>query len=371
MKLHVENFGPIGKADIILGDLNVSVGPHGSGKSLFWQLLKLLLDAPAVREKFLKHNIDWDLYFGQGMKHLVGESTVIHADGQERRLDGKLFGRKGAHRESLFYIPAQRAMALSCGLTRSFTEYHYGDPYAVRDFSDKLHWLVQTEFVLVDKLFPQVNRLGEHLRELIDGAFFHGFSLELTRDTSFFRKLVLRKGDIRLPFVAWASGQREFLPLLLGLYWLMPAEKARRDDVSWVVIEEPEIGLHPNAILVFMALALELLHRGYRVCLSTHSPLVMDVVWALQTFKRYGGTVDDVLRVFGLPSNGKTKEMAQSALNKDIRVNYFKPGAGVIDISNLDLGATSTDMAGWGGLLESSANVGNAVAEVMTRAASE
>ena len=48
MKLYIENFGPIKKADVTLGDLNVSVGPQASGKSLFWQLLKLLLDTWSV-----------------------------------------------------------------------------------------------------------------------------------------------------------------------------------------------------------------------------------------------------------------------------------------------------------------------------------
>ena len=52
MKLHIENFGPIKQADVTLGDLNISVGPQASGKSLFWQLLKLLLDAPTVRERY-------------------------------------------------------------------------------------------------------------------------------------------------------------------------------------------------------------------------------------------------------------------------------------------------------------------------------
>lgn len=383
MKLHIENFGPLQHAEVTLGDLNVSVGPQASGKSLFWQLLKLLLDAPTVRDEFRRFNIDWgkdftgflDLYFGEGMKHLVGTSTVVQVNGEERRLDNRLFDRtrsRAARRENLFYIPAQRVMALRDGLTRTFLEYRAGDPYVVRDFSDKLHRLVQTEFARADKLFPQANRLNGHLRKLVDEAFFRGFSLELTRDTSFQKKLVLHKGDVQLPFMAWSAGQREFSPLLLGLYWLMPAGKvSRRDELSWVVIEEPEMGLHPRAISAFMALVLELLRRGYRVCLSTHSPHVLDVVWALQTLKHHRGTDTDVLRLFGLPSNPNTRKMAASALGKDIRVNYFKPGAGTVDISSLDPGAASADTAGWGGLAEFSANVGDVVAEVVSRGQSQ
>lgn len=378
MKLHIENFGPIKNADITLRDLNISVGPQASGKSLFWQLLKLLLDAPTIRDEFHRFNIDWgkdirgflSLYFGEGMEHLSGPDTVIQLNGQTRSLD-RLFERRkgnGERVEDMFYVPAQRVMALRDGLTRTFLEFRSGDPYVVRDFSDKLHRLVQTEFAKAEKLFPQANRLNGHLRRLVDDAFFRGFSLELSRDSTYQKKLVLKREAVQLPFMAWSAGQREFSPLLLGLYWLMPAGKvSRRDNLSWVVIEEPEMGLHPKAISAFMALVLELLRRGYRVCLSTHSPHVLDVVWALQTLKTYGGTDKDVLRLLGMPSNPAMKAIASSALEKTISVQYFKPGIGAVDISPLDPGSDRADMAGWGGLTEFSASIGDIVAEVVAR----
>ncbi len=378
MKLHIENFGPIKSADITLRDLNISVGPQASGKSLFWQLLKLLLDAPTIRDEFHRFNIDWgkdikgflSLYFGEGMEHLSGPDTVIQLDGQTRSLD-KLFERRkgnGERVEDMFYVPAQRVMALRDGLTRTFLEFRSGDPYVVRDFSDKLHRLVQTEFAKAEKLFPQANRLNGHLRKLVDDAFFRGFSLELSRDSTYQKKLVLKREAVQLPFMAWSAGQREFSPLLLGLYWLMPAGKvSRRDNLRWVVIEEPEMGLHPMAISAFMALVLELLRRGYRVCLSTHSPHVLDVVWALQTLKNHGGTEKDVLKLLGMPSNPAMKAIASSALEKTVSVQYFRPGVGAVDISPLDPGSSRPDVAGWGGLTEFSASIGDIVADVVAR----
>lgn len=376
--LYLKNFGPIKQAELSLGDLNVSVGPQASGKSLFWQLFKLLSDAPSVREEFLRFNIDWgkdnngflNLYFGEGMQHLLSRKTEIYNGDKTIALD-KLFDRRksGADApESVFYIPAQRVMALRDGLTRSFQEFRAGDPFVVRQFSDKLHNLVQSEFAQAACLFPQANRLTKHVRDLIDDAFFRGFSLELSRDPSFQKKLVLKSGKVQLPFMAWSAGQREFTPLLLGMYWLMPAGKtSRRDALQSVVIEEPEMGLHPKAILAFMVLVLELLRRGYRVCLSTHSPLVLDVVWALQTFKQKGGTEKDVLRLFGLPANPNTKALATSALEKEIRVHYFNPGVGAVDISSLDPNAEQDEIASWGGLTGFSANISDVVADVVAR----
>ena len=47
--------------------------------------------------------------------------------------------------------------------------------------------------------------------------------------------------------MVWSAGQREFVPLLLGMYWLMPPAKiSPAQRLEWVVIEEPEMGLHPH-----------------------------------------------------------------------------------------------------------------------------
>ena len=48
MRLRIQNFDPIRAADVTVRDLNISVGPQASGKSLFWQLPERLPDAPTV-----------------------------------------------------------------------------------------------------------------------------------------------------------------------------------------------------------------------------------------------------------------------------------------------------------------------------------
>ncbi|WP_338845888.1 hypothetical protein V8J88_19440 [Massilia sp. W12] len=171
-QLHLKHFGPIQQAQVMLGDLNISVGPQASGKSLFWQLFKLVSDAPAVREEFLRFNIDWgkdskgflNLYFGEGMQYLFSGKTRVATESKSFDLE-TLFDRRkngASNGESVFYIPAQRVMAVRDGLTRSFQEFRAGDPFVVREFSDKLHNLVQSEFAQTACLFPQANRLNSY-----------------------------------------------------------------------------------------------------------------------------------------------------------------------------------------------------------------
>ncbi|MEW6742384.1 MAG: hypothetical protein AB1486_06465 [Planctomycetota bacterium] len=112
------------------------------------------------------------------------------------------------------------------------------------------------------------------------------------------------------PFPTWSAGQREFVPLLMGLYWLLPAAKvSRRGDLQWVIIEELEMGLHPCAISVVLLLVMELLWRGYRACLSTHSPHVLDVVWALRTIREQGAEPKRLLDVFVVRKSEPMKEL--------------------------------------------------------------
>jgi len=375
-RIAVNNFGQIKNADVKFGDLTVFVGPQATGKSIFLQLLKLVVDTPAIQSEFKRFSIDWEgklenlleLYFGEGMSGVWQEGVShLSVNGKEVKFDNYAKGSKRTEKdERLFFIPAQRVMSLRDGLTQPFSVYRSGDPFVLREFSEKLHQLVQNEFGRNPELFPQANRLKKVERDLIAEHIFGGFGLK-TSSEKLQKQFVLDKPGQKkgLPYLVWSAGQREFVPLLLGLYWLMPpASKPTRNKLEWVVIEEMEMGLHPKAITAVLLLVLDLLDRGYRVCLSTHSPHVLDLVWALQFMQQRNGTTKDVLNIFNIKSDGK---LAEAALNSDISVYYFGRDGEVRDISNLDPGAENEVEAGWGGLTEFSGHVGQIVARVANR----
>jgi hypothetical protein len=376
--LRVSHLGPVKDASVAFGDLTVLVGPQATGKSLILQLVKLLLDAGPIRDEFRRFNLDWggsltnflELYFGEGMSGIYEpERTAIELDGKAVALSHLIGRGRRQKRERLFFIPAQRVLSLRDGLTRPFSDYRAGDPFVVRQFSETLHDLVQAEFAKAPALFPQSKRLKSEFRTLLTEHIFGGFELR-TEAERMQKRIVLvnPSSGASLPFLVWSAGQREFVPLLLGLYWLMPPTKvSRRGDLQWVVIEELEMGLHPNAIAVVMLLVLELLHRGYKVCTSTHSPHVLDVVWALQVMKRYRGSERDVRDLFSLRASPAGRAVAQSALAKEYRVFLFKRDGSTADISKLDPGAQDAAEAGWGGLTEFSGNVGDIIARVVSR----
>jgi len=374
-RITVKNFGPIAEADVEFGDLTVIVGPQATGKSLFLQLMKLLVDRPNIVRELKKHNIRWGnqeeffrIYFGEGLGGVWTDETECALNGRQVS-PSRLQNPKGKPGEpKVFYLPAQRVMALRDGLTHPFSDFRAGDPYVVRSFSDNIHRLVQTEFAGREKLFPSEGRMNQVIRDALARALFGSFELMLDRNEPQ-QRFVLKHGKASLPFMNWSAGQREFTPLLLGLLWLMPAGGAqRRYQLKHVVIEEPEMGLHPKAISAFLLVVLELMRRGYRVYLSTHSPHVLDVVWALGIFRKYKAKTrtEDVGRLFGITGPSVVK-VAKAALAKTCRTYYFPVGEKAVDISSLDPGDEKDAVRGWGGLTAFTAEIGDVVADVVSR----
>ena len=211
-------------------------------------------------------------------------------DGEsEIRLDRKKvtprnLGRIGNGEERLFFVPAHRSMLISDGWASPFQKLTSDTPAVARIFSQNLF----DRFNGKDSgtLFPVEKRLKREIREKIDQAVFHGGKVGIEEDHQHARRLRLVHGAMHLPFMTWTAGQREFTPLLLGLYHLLPSVKLRkRAGTDWVVIEEPEMGLHPQAVTAVMLLVLDLLWRNYRVVLSTHSPHVLTMLWMMRQLK--------------------------------------------------------------------------------------
>src|ERR1017187_3356262 len=142
--------------------------------------------------------------------------------------------KRKSKKESLFFIPAQRVLTLRDGWPRPFTDYSPGDPFAVREFSENLRVLVERE-ISPENLFPQVRRLKKQFRDLLERDVFSKYALKIDKFRSQ-KRLVLgtgREGE-NLPYMVWSAGQREFVPLLLGFYWLMPPTKvSRRSQIEW------------------------------------------------------------------------------------------------------------------------------------------
>jgi len=375
-KLIIENFAQIGHASIDLGDLTVLVGAQGTGKSLALQWLKIALDGrqvvSALRDAGQRNpKVLLDYVFGAGMGAGWTAKSAVRFDKANIRPAG--IAKRGYDYERVFFIPAHRSMLISDGWAAPFQRLSPEMPVVARLFSQNLFDV----FDGANTLFPRDRVLKKVYRDLIDAAVFHGGTVGTEEDQHHAQRLTLTHDVSKLPFMTWTAGQREFTPLMLGLYHLLPSRKVlKQENIHWAVIEEPEMGLHPQAVSVVLLLMLDLLWRGYRVVLATHSPLVITAVWMLRRLRELHARWQLVCDGFGIEDGSQRQELkrvAESALTKDMRTYLFSfeddHKVRSKDISTLDPGSEDDDVSGWGGLTGFSSRFGDAVRRAVNEAA--
>lgn len=374
--LEIHNLGQIDEVAIEFGDLTVLVGPQAAGKSLVLQTWKLALDSSEIVEALRgaglmlqKSGELIDAYFGEGMRPAWKKETRVLVNG--KRLSRRKILRSTAKRPAkVFFVPAHRALLMSEGWPAPFMRLKADTPTVARLFSQSLYERFTGNEA--GDLFPVERRLKSSIRTLIDEAIFHGGRVQLQK-AGLQTRLALTYGKTQLPFMTWTSGQREFTPLMLGLYRVLPPRRQSKDpDIEWVIVEEPEMGLHPGALNAVMALVLDLLWRGYKVILSTHSPFVLDVVFALRSLQGAKNGAKLLRKAFGLPSTKEVYWFLEAALEKTARTYHLGFGedgrVSSRDISSLDPGSDDAIVSEWGGLTGFSGRFGHAIAEAANEA---
>jgi energy-coupling factor transporter ATP-binding protein EcfA2 len=367
LTLRIQNFAHLRDVQIELGDLTVLVGPQGVGKSLALQWLKVAMDGKQIVQALDESGDSTrpdrliDLIFGEGMAPSWKKNTAITFGGQG--ISPKSLHEQGEGGEKLFFVPAQRSLLIRDGWALPFHRLDSDNPVVARLFSQNLFDRFKSREA--GKLFPLKKRLKEEIRRKIDAAVFHGGSVGI-EETAARKELRLVHGDLHLPFMTWTAGQREFTPLLLGLYFLLPSTSLRkREGTDWVVIEEPEMGLHPKAINAVLLLVLDLLWRGYKVVLSTHSPEPLAMIWMMRELRAHRARWQLVCEAFDMKPSQQMKKVAEEALTKDYRaylLDFDSDGkVSSTDISSLDPGSDDPRVAEWGGLTEYSSRFGDIV----------
>ena len=261
-------------------------------------------------------------------------------------------------------------MTLKDGWPRAFTDYGSSDPYVVKEFSEQLRLLMEAGLGSGERaIFPQEGRINKTIRDAIGKSIFGKAEVRLDR-SGLRKRIVLDVAGTQLPFMVWSTGQREFAPLLLGLYWLMPSGKAqKKNNIKWVVIEEPEMGLHPQAISTLLQILLELLRRGYKIIVSTHSSQILELIWTIQFISKSKDAPARLRELLGLKENAYSYDLTETVIHKKIfKTYYFSREHNVVnvkDISTLDAEDPDEAISEWGGLTQFSTKAADIVTEAV------
>jgi len=384
MNFRILDIGQFADVSVEFGDLTLLVGAQGTGKSIFLQLFKLSQDQNYVKNTMSQFGQDWNMkskpglmaaYFGEGMNHIWRPQSHIYLDGRDAAPSPRMPVKEKNYAETIYYIPAQRVLTMLTGWPQPYRSYTPRDPFVVKNFSERIRLYLEG-LKERESLFPIIQKIKEPIRDVLNSSIFHGASLSRSATAGQKEVRLNVDGDVNraISYMAWSTGQREFLPLLLGCYELLPGGKiTKRKEIEWVVIEEPEMGLHPMGTFAVMVLILDLLSRGYKVAVTTHSSNVLDIVWAIEAIKRQGidedRKIELILRLLDLPGSNKgIWDMIGHALRHEFRTHSFYYEKGRVqakDISSLDPGDEDEIVAGWGGLASYSGRVSDTVAEAV------
>lgn len=359
-KISIRNLGPIKEADIEFGDLTILVGPQASGKSILLQMVKLFNDKNVIFDRLKKHGYVWsnandflELFFGEGMSQIWSMDTSVVADSEEFHRESLLFPIPET-KQTVFYIPAQRVIALQNGWPRPFSDYG-NEPYVLKGFSEALRVSIE------NKTGQLLKDISKSKSEMYESVYYEG---NLDVDVQSHRKrFVLDIEGSKIPYMAWSAGQREFMPLWLGLYVLLGTYHSEITKV--VIVEEPEMGLHPAAIKKVIIALLELVRKGYKVIISTHSPIFLEFAWAFQFLHKSGVSDKALYELFDIPTT-EAEGLFDGIMTKQVNTYYFdrkEDGSVVKNISSLDAGSDDPLVAEWGGLSSFASKAGEIVAK--------
>lgn len=360
----VENLGPIAKAEVDFGDLTILTGPQASGKTLFLETFKLVKDFDYLIFSFPANSEDngddfLDYYYGEGMHSLITKDTHLSLNGDKTDINytrealKKASNNKQNEYEQVYYIPAQRSLAFSEGRIKTSDDF-INSPYVVPKFCYYLR------LVLGTKTFKFEN---------FDSL--HNAELKTRRSAGSLRLSMILHNQV-IPYMAWSTGQRELTPLLMALECfqlaisLEPLDLNYIEHTKYIVIEEPEIGLHPRAIIEFMFTVLKLMKSGVKVVISTHSSTPLDFVWAMNHLKESNAKIDNIAEMFDFKI--KDKSVFDGLAEKVIKVYYFSPDKKTRkvyskDISSLDVYSEDEDVSNWGGMSLSADRAGSIVSK--------
>lgn len=309
-KLSIEGFKSIEKLnDFALGDLNVLIGANGAGKSNFVEFFRVLRAMVEQRfQAYVLKNGPADGYFFNG----VSQSKRIEANlwfGQNRYgfvLEPAAEGNIVIALEQTQYLPSARSEIISNGVSESRLPqvksnpgltWHIGpnhyvwqsvQSWQVYHFHDTSMTAGMRRDVGVeqsDALAPDASNLAAFLLRLRGknpshyqilrktlqriAPYFDDFELRVTRTTPQDTvRLTWRQKGSSYVFSPghFSDGTIRFLCLATVL--------TQPDPPTTIVFDEPELGLHPEALSVLAGLLRSASSR-MQIVLATQSPVLL------------------------------------------------------------------------------------------------
>lgn len=342
LRLKVENFSCITKADLAFGQLTVLIGPQASGKSVLSKLAYFFVDLISEQYNRILEQKSFEV-FAEEIKGLFSEWFPIAAWGNSKfkiefeigdykfRLIRTSYDESIRNNLRLWTSPlvkehykhtAELTKSLRQKAARRNSQAHFVDVelgYEVREAATKLlQEQIGNDFIYYQTFIPAgrsfFTTLGRAFLAFDQGRTLDPITIEFGRLYSSFQEelrffssrrgtaqveeqlgtilggSVIWEGDRPalksvdgrvVPFSALSSGQQELLPLVLALSSVGRVTARSRQRSHLLYIEEPEAHLFPSAQSALVQRLAALINGPSslrRLAITTHSPYVLSKI---------------------------------------------------------------------------------------------
>lgn len=322
-KIVIEGYKSIAKCELEMGCLNVLIGANGAGKSNFigfFRLIAVLLDQRLQSLVGKSGGPDTLLHFGRKKTEALSAELYFGNNGYKFTLEPTNDNRMMFQREALWWNMSGDK-GISSGHFESQADQHqsgikqYTLPvmrrwriYHFHDTSDsakvkQTHRINDNDFLREDGanlaafLFRLQKHHASHYKRIVKtiqmvAPFFGDFYLRPTPDSPDFIQLEWTEKEQDIPFKASELSDGTLRFILLATVMLQPENYMP----SAIIVDEPELGLHPYAINVLADL-IKSASSEHQLIISTQSVelvnqfdaedlIVVDKHQGASTFKR-------------------------------------------------------------------------------------
>ena len=129
------------------------------------------------------------------------------------------------------------------------------------------------------------------------------------------------------------------------------------------------MGLYPKGITALLTILLDLLKRGYKIIISTHSAQILNFVWATQLLVKWNAGAAPLLKLLDVNATPFFQRTGKKTVlqEKRFKTYYFSGDDKVKDISTLDPEDPDDAVADFGGLTAFSTKVSEVLSEAIWR----
>lgn len=319
----IEGYKSIARCDLKMGCLNVLIGANGAGKTnfiSFFRLIATVLDHRLQSQVGKAGGPDALLHFGRKKTEALKGDLFFGNNGYKFALEptndnrmmfqneslfwnmGGDFGNYSGHFESVADSHSSQIKQYTLPYMRRWRVYHFHDTSDSARVK-QIHRINDNDYLREDGanlaafLFRlQKHHLGHYKRIVrtiqMVAPFFGGFYLRPTPDNPDSIQLEWTEKEQDIPFKASELSDGTLRFILLATVLLQPEEFMP----SSIIVDEPELGLHPYAINVLAEL-IKSASSAHQLIISTQSVelvnqfdaedlIVVDKQQGASTFKR-------------------------------------------------------------------------------------